>query len=156
MPASAVVSQAEKRPNGSCGFAYLADELHVTVLDTVVDHLDVVASTLVANPLAACLAVALGSNGLEDVLDEGPCLLLTTRHERGAVAGTLLTTRHTGADEAETLGCEVLCPPVGVGEVRVAAVDDDVSALEEGEQGLDPIVNGLAGLDEKHDAAGAL
>lgn len=46
----------------------LANQLHVTVLNTVVDHLDVVASTLVTDPLAAGLAVRLGGNGLEDVL----------------------------------------------------------------------------------------
>ena len=57
------VFQALESPVG-----YLANELHVTVLNTVVDHLDVVASTLVTNPLAAGLAVRLGGNGLENVL----------------------------------------------------------------------------------------
>jgi hypothetical protein len=47
----------------------LADQLHVTVLNTVVDHLDVVSSTLVADPLAAGLAVRLCGDRLEDVLD---------------------------------------------------------------------------------------
>ena len=46
----------------------LANQLHVTVLDTVVDHLDVVTSTLVTDPLATGLAVRLGGDGLEDVL----------------------------------------------------------------------------------------
>lgn len=46
----------------------LADQLHVTVLDTVVDHLNVVTSTFVTDPLAAGLAVRLSGDGLEDVL----------------------------------------------------------------------------------------
>src|SRR5688572_16173902 len=103
---------------GSSGDAYLANELHVTVLDTVVDHLDVVASTLVTNPLAAGLVVALGGDGLEDVLDVRPGLLVATGHEGRAVAGTLLTTRDTGANEAEALAVEILSAAVGVGEVR--------------------------------------
>ena len=50
------------------GLAHLADQLHVTILDTVVDHLDVVAGTLVTNPLAAGLAIRLGRDGLENIL----------------------------------------------------------------------------------------
>jgi hypothetical protein len=121
-----------------------------------VDHLDVVASTLITNPLAAGLAIRLGSNGLEDVLDERPRLLVTTGHQRGAVAGTLLTTRDTGADEADTLGVEVLCAAGGVWEMRVAAINDDVALLEVGEESLDEVIDGLAGHDEEHDAAGRL
>ena len=40
--------------------------------------------------------------------------------------------------------------------MRVATINDDVAALEEGEQGLDPIIDSLARLDKKHDAAGLL
>ena len=51
---------------------HLTDQLHVTVLNTVVNHLDEVTRTLVTNPVTAGLAiVTLGGNGLEDVLDEG-------------------------------------------------------------------------------------
>ena len=135
---------------------YLADELHVTVLDTVVDHLDVVAGTLVTDPLAARLTVALGGDALEDVLDVWPGGLVATRHDRGAVASTLLTTGHTAANEEQALGAEVVGSPVAVGEVGVATIDDDVSALKEGKESLDPVVNGLTSLDEEHDPAGLL
>ena len=134
----------------------LGDQLHVTVLNTVVHHLDVVASTLVTDPVAAGLAVALSSDALEDVLDVGPCLLVATGHQRRAVAGTLLTTGNTGADEAKALASQVLGSPVGVGEVRVATVNDDVSLLEQRQEGLNPVVNSLAGLDKEHDTAGLL
>ena len=50
----------------------LAAELHVTVLNAVVDHLDIMASTLIANPIAACIAVNLCRNSLEDRLDVFP------------------------------------------------------------------------------------
>lgn len=120
------------------------------------DHLDVVASTAVTNPLAAGLAVRLGSDALEDVLDVRPGLLVAAGHERGAVAGALLAAGDTGADVADVLGGEVLGAAGGVGVVGVAAVDDDVAVLEEGEEGLDEVVDGLAGHDEEHDLAGAL
>ena len=133
--------------------SYLADELHVTVLDTVVDHLDVVAGTLVSDPLAASLAIALSGDALEDVLDVRPRALVTSGHYGRAVSGTFLATGDTGAHEAQALGLKVLGSAIRVGEVRVSTVDDDVTAVEEGQQSLDPVVNGLAGLDKKHDAA---
>lgn len=136
--------------------SYLADELHVTVLDTVVDHLDVVTSTLVTNPLAASLTVALGGDALEDVLDVRPGLLATTRHQRGAISGTLLTTGDTGADKSEALAGKVLGAAVGVGEVRVTTIDDDVALVKERQKLLDPLVNRLTGLDQKHDTTGRL
>lgn len=120
------------------------------------DHLDVVASTLVTDPVAAGLAVALGGNALEDVLNVGPGGLVTTGHEGGTVASTLLTTGDTAADEADALPREVLGAAVAVGEVGVTAVDDDVTLLEERQEGLDEVIDGLAGHDEEHDAARAL
>lgn len=115
------------------------------------DHLDVVAGTLVTDPVTACLTIALGRDALEDVLDRRPCSLVTAGHQRGAVSGTLLTTGHTGANEVKALVLQVLGPAVGVGEVRVTTVDDDVSGLEQGQEGLDPVVDSLAGLDKEHD-----
>lgn len=135
---------------------YLANELHVTVLNTVVNHLDVVTSTLVADPLTAGLAVALGSDGLEDVLDVRPGLLVTTGHDGGAISGTLLTTRDTRADKADVLASKILGAAVGVGEVRVTTINDDVALSKERQELLNPVIDSLAGLDEEHDAAGGL
>lgn len=137
---------------------YLANELHVTVLNTVVDHLDVVASTLVTNPLTAGLAVRLGRDALEDILDVRPGLRVTTGHDRGTVTGTLLTTRDTGTDEADALGGKVLGAAVGVGVVRVTTVNDDVALLDATlvQEELNEVVDGLAGHDEHHHTAGLL
>lgn len=136
--------------------AYLANQLHVAVLNTVVNHLDVVASTLVTDPVTAGLTIALGGDALEDVLDVGPGVLVTTGHEGGAVPGTLFATRDTAADEADALLAEVLSAAVAVGEVGVTTVDDDITLLKEGEERLDEVIDGLAGHDEKHNATGTL
>jgi hypothetical protein len=50
----------------------LADHLHITILDSVVDHLNVVTSASLTDPVTAGLAIDLGSNSLEDGLDMGP------------------------------------------------------------------------------------
>jgi hypothetical protein len=152
----------------------LANQLHVTVLDTVVDHLDVVSSTLVTDPLTAGLAVGLCGDRLEDVLEccqkciallrrfshlnVWPCLLVTTGHDAGAVTGTLLSSRDTASDKSNALLGEVLGAAVCVGVVRVTAVDDDVALLDTtlGEEKLDEVVDGLSGHDEHHHATGLL
>lgn len=138
------------------GKTYLADQLHVTVLNAVVDHLDVVTGTLVTDPVTASLTVALGGDALEDVLDVGPGGLVTTGHDGGTVTGTLLTTGDTAADEADALLAEVLGAAVAVGEVGVTTINDDITLLEEGEERLDEVIDGLAGHDEEHDATGTL
>lgn len=138
--------------------AYLADELHVTVLNTVVNHLDVVTSTLVTDPLTAGLAIRLGGDALEDILDVRPGLGVTTGHDRGTVTGTLLTTGDTSSDVADTLGGKVLGAAVGVGVVGVTTVNDDITLLNTAlvQEELDEVVNGLAGHDKHHHATGLL
>jgi hypothetical protein len=121
-----------------------------------VDHLDVVTGTLVTDPVAAGLAVALGGDALEDVLDVGPGGLVTTGHEGRTVTGTLLTTGDTTADEVDALLGEVASAAVAVGVVRVTTVNDDITLLQERQEGLDEVIDGLASHDEKHDAAGTL
>lgn len=88
----------------------LGDQLHISVLDTVVDHLDVVSRTVLTDPVATGLTEGLGSGLLEDFLDRGPGGGGTTGHQGGTVSGTLLTTGDTGTDEQETLGLELLGP----------------------------------------------
>ena len=146
------------RDSSRTGTTYLANQLHVTVLDTVVHHLDVVAGALVTNPLAAGLAVRLGGDGLEDVLDVWPGLLVTTRHDAGAIASALLSSGDSRSDEADALGLEVFCAAVGVGVVRVTAIDDDVALFYATlvEKKLDEVVDGLAGHDKHHHATGLL
>lgn len=134
----------------------LTNELHVTVLNTVVNHLDEVAGTSVTDPVTAGLAISLGRDILEDLLDVGPGLLVSTGHDGGTVSGTLLSSGDTGTNKEDSLLVELLVSSVGVGEVRVTTVDDDIALLEVGEELLNERVDGLAGLDEENDSSGSL
>jgi hypothetical protein len=134
----------------------LSDELHVTVFDTIVDHLHVVACTSLADPIAAGLAVDLSRGSLEDLLDRWPCCSGTARHDRGAVTGTLLSTRDTRADEEETLGLELFGTTDGVRVVRVTTIYYDVALLEERDELGNKVIDSRAGLHEEHDFAGSL
>eukprot|EP00053_Salpingoeca_punica_P006791 m.63469 g.63469 ORF g.63469 m.63469 type:complete len:387 (+) comp13851_c0_seq2:114-1274(+) len=71
----------------------LTAELHVAVLNAVVHHLDVMARAVLADPVAAGLAVGLGRDLLEDGLDVRPGSRVAARHQRRAVARTLLAAR---------------------------------------------------------------
>ena len=120
---------------------------------TVVNHLHVVSGTTLADPVAAWLALNLGSRLLEDLFDVRPCSGGTAGHEGRSVTGTLFTTRHTTADEKETLGLEILGSADGVGVVRVTTVDDDVTLLKVRGKLIDEGIDGRASLDEEDDFA---
>lgn len=132
--------------------AYLANKLHVTVLNTVVHHLDVMASTLITDPLATWLAIRLGRDGLEDILDVWPGLLVSTRHDGWTVSSTLLAARDTGTNESDALLCEVLGSAVCVWEVRVSSINDDIALLDAtlSQEQLNEVVDWLSGHDQHH------
>jgi hypothetical protein len=118
-----------------------------------VNHLDVVTCSSITDPFAARLTITLGSNALENVLDVWPRLLISTRHDRRTISGTLLTTGHTTADESDSLSRQVLASTLGIGVMRVSTIDYDVAFLEVGEEGFDEVVDGLARHDQEHHAA---
>jgi hypothetical protein len=130
--------------------------LHVTVFDTVVHHLDIVASTLVTDPLAAGLAITLRSNALEDIFDVWPGLFITAGHQRRAISGTFFTPGNSGTYESDTLASQVFCSSVGVREMRVTTIDNDIAFLNMGKESLDEVVDWLSGHDEEHHPAGFL
>ena len=77
--------------------------LHVSILDSIVDHLDVVSGSILADPVAAWLLSDLGRDALEDGFDVFPCLCVSPRHEGRAVASAVLSPTHSTADKEETL-----------------------------------------------------
>lgn len=120
------------------------------------DHLNVVAGASLTDPVTAGLTIGLGGDSLEDRLDRLPGGRVTTGHERGTVAGTLLTTRDTRANEENTLLLELLGAADGVGEVRVTTVNDDITLLHVGQELVNEGIDSRASLDKKDDLARAL
>jgi len=87
---------------------------------------------------------------LQNVFDVRPRLFVAARHDGRSISSTLLTTRDAGADEAEALLGKILAASVGVGEVRVSSVNDNISWLctTLSDDSLDEVIDGLASLDE--------
>ena len=109
----------------------LRDGLHVRVLYAVVHHFDKVTRAAVAHPVAARLAAGLGADRLADGLQVRPCFRCTAGHQRRAVASTVFAARNAHADEQDVLGLQFVHTALGVVEVRVTAINDDITRLEE-------------------------
>jgi len=93
----------------------LTDELHVAVLDAVVDHLHVVPGTIGADPVAAGGAVVgLGGDGLENFLHVRPRGLGSAGHDGGPMARAFLAAGNAGADELQPARLDVACSADGV------------------------------------------
>jgi hypothetical protein len=132
----------------------LADDLHVGVLDAVVDHLDEVAGTVGADVGAAGGAVDLGGDVLEQRAQGLVGFGRATGHDRRTVEGALFAAGDPGADEVQTAGRHLGLTADRVGVERVAAVDDDVAGFHGVRQLADHRVRGLARLDHDEGAAG--
>jgi hypothetical protein len=129
------------------------DELHVGVLDAVVDHLDEVTSTVGAHVGDAGLTLRDGGDGCQDRTEGLVGLSGSTRHDARAVEGTLFASGNTGTHEVDSVFADRLLPANGVREQRVAAIDDDVAGLEQVGELADDSVRALTRLD--HDDGGA-
>jgi hypothetical protein len=131
----------------------LRDELHVAVLDAVVHHLDEMPGPVGTDVRHARSGLRLRRDGLEHVLDPRPRRGGAARHDRRAEARAFFAARDTAADEVQPLIAQGGLAAAGVGEVRVAAVDDDVVRLEQRRQLAEHLVDRGAGGDHHHDAA---
>ena len=130
-----------------------ANQLHVAVLDAVVHHLHIVPGTRVADPIAARNVIVradFGGDFLEDILDEGPRFMMSAGHDARSFECALFTAGNAGPDEAITACFEIRMPTIGVAEVAVAAVDDDVALRQQRLELIDHRVHRRTGFDHNH------
>ncbi len=110
-----------------------------------------------ADPIAAGRTVGRPSrDGLKDRLDVRPGRGVAAGHDRRPTQRPLLAARYARADVQQASGLEGSRAPGGVGVVRVAAVDQDVTGLQQRGDFLDDLINGRAGLDHQHHFPGPL
>jgi hypothetical protein len=83
----------------------------------------------ISDPLAAGFSITLCRYGLENILDIWPRFLVAARHDGGAISSTLLASGNTGPNESETLLSKVSSTAIGVREVGISAINNDVSWL---------------------------
>jgi hypothetical protein len=131
----------------------LGDELHVGVLDAVVDHLDEVAGAVGADVRAARGSVDVGADRLEHGAQGLVGLRRSARHDRRAEQRALLAAGDSHADEVQVALFEGGFAAAGVVEVGVAAVDEHVPRLEQRGELVDYRVGGLARVDHDKQAS---
>ena len=130
------------------------DQLHVGIFDAVVHHLHIVAGALRADVGAAGHAIDLGRHLGQHRRDPVPGFAVAAGHHAGALERAFLAAGNAHADEADLFRFASLVAARGVGEQRVAAVDDDVVLLEMGQELVDHLVDRRARLDHDEDRAG--
>ena len=129
------------------------NQLHQAVLDAVVHHLHEVAGRARADVGHAGLGAHVRRNGLEHGLHHAVGLLVAAGHHARAEARAFLAAAHAHAEEVEAACRQGLVAALGVGEVRVAAVDDEVAGGEQRrELGHHGIHDGTGGHQQHHRA----
>ena len=116
-------------------------------------HLDVVAGAFRADEGDAGRAIDLRRHLSHDRLDPPIGVELAARHHARAVQRPLLAAGHAHADEADAGVLQRGEAAVGVGVLRVAAVDQDVARLEVRQKLVDHVVDRLARLHHDDDGA---
>ena len=134
----------------------LADELDVSVLDSVVHHLYKVAGAALANPVAARGAVGnLGCDGLQDGLHLRPGLRASARHYGRPLEGAFLAAGYARANVQQAFAVYILRATRCVREMGVSTVNYDVSLVKKGDEFFNIVVHGSARLHHQEDFAGA-
>src|SRR5437870_1503543 len=124
--------------------------LHHAVLDTVVNHLDVVARAVAAHVGPAVR----GREGLEDRRELVHDLLLAAYHEAVTDLEPPDAAARAGVHVMEALFLELGGAPHVVVEVGVAAVNDDIAGGQQGSHFVDGLFGRGAGGDHDPDGAG--
>jgi hypothetical protein len=131
----------------------VCNELHVRVLDAVVDHLDVMAGTVGSDMDDAGVAASLRGNGFQHRFQRLVRRVTAARHEGRTVQGAFLATGDAHADEVDSFCFQRFRTPACILEEGIAAVNDDIARGEVGEQLLQYLVHRGAGFDHQKDAA---
>src|SRR5579871_3616910 len=116
------------------GFGY---ELHVGIFDAVMHHLHVVPRALRTDVSAAGDAIDLRRHLGQHRCDAVPGFAVAARHHARALERALLAAGNAHADETDLFRFAGLVAAGGVGEERIAAVDDDVARIEMGQELVD-------------------
>merc|ERR1711971_742754 len=81
----------------------LANKLHVSILNAVVNHLNEVSASIPSDPVTAWLLSRFGTNSLEDWFDCRPGCWVASGHQRRTIPGTLLSSGHPGPNKENSL-----------------------------------------------------
>ena len=132
----------------------LADQLHVAVFNAVMHHLDKVPGTVFSDPVTAGRAVFhLCADALENRADMLPGRRRSSRHQRRALQCPFFSAGNTCSDVEQPFALRFGCAPHGVGEVAVAAVNQDITLFQQRCQRLNQCIHRFSRFDHHEDLA---
>jgi len=128
-------------------------QLHVGVLDPVVDHLDEVAGAVGADIGNTRLALGDRRDGGEDRAERPVSFVGSAGHDRRSVQSAVLTARDAGADKVQSPLFQGRLTADRVMEVGVATVDNNVTVFEQVGELIDDRVGPTARLNHNERSA---
>mmetsp|Transcript_5200 Transcript_5200/g.10696 ORF Transcript_5200/g.10696 Transcript_5200/m.10696 type:complete len:293 (+) Transcript_5200:790-1668(+) len=130
----------------------LSNELHVSVFNTIVDHLDIVSTSNRAEVSSArgFWFSGLGSDLCDDGFNQVVRFFGATRHETGPIASSLLTARNPHADKHNVLLGEFFGSSNLIGKPFVSPVNNHIPFIQMFRESRNGQINGLSGLHQKH------
>ena len=112
------------------------------------------AGAVFADVSAARLAISrFGRNGFVNGLDFRIRFLIAARHDGRTAAGARFPARNAHAIEMDAVFFAAVVAAARIAEIGVAAVDDDVTCIQEGQQLVEHAVHRRTGHDHEHDFA---
>ena len=137
--------------NDGCWRRQLGYHLHVGIFDAVVHRLDEMARAAVAHPGGTGRALVSCADRLKDMRDAVPVRFRSAAHDRRAVLRAFLSSRHADAKVRQRSGGKR--PPIGIVEVGVATVDDQVVGPKQRSQRRNLKIDRFARRDHQNDRA---
>ena len=120
-----LIGQIQQLFHHPIGFS---NQLHITIFDTVVNHLHKMTRSGRAYPLATGSAVrCFCRNALKDRFHFRPCFLRTAGHDRSSIQGSFFTAGHSATDEEKSFRLRQFDAAVGIFVIGVTAINKDVS-----------------------------
>ena len=129
------------------------DELHITILDAIVDHLDIVTGASWPEVGHTWLLVHLGGDGFKDRLDDLPRFRLAAGHDGRTPQRSFRSAADARSHVHDSIALQRFRTPLGVLKKRVASVDQQVPLLQQGLDVLDYRLHRRAGGDHHHNLA---
>ncbi|MNJ66778.1 hypothetical protein D3C77_628850 [compost metagenome] len=105
------------------------NQLHVSVFNTIMNHFDIMTSTVWSDICTAWITVYFCRNCSENRFYQFIGTFLTTRHDCWAIQCAFFTTGYTCSDKAEAFIFKLFTTTHSIREVGITTIDNDVALI---------------------------
>ena len=129
------------------------NQLHITVLDTIVDHFHIVTSSIRTDVSHTWFSIfwCFCRDFFKNICYQFISFFLSTRHDRRTFKGTFFTTRDTSTDEVDARVRQLFITTDSIFVERVSSVNQNITFIQVWKKGLDGCVCTRSCLNHEHD-----